>query len=339
MFEYHDSDILVHSLGLWLDARRKKDFSFVSHAHGDHTGRHETILATPATLALAAEREAVRREARGLGPPRRVPAEMPVPYGRPVQMDRATVTLHPAGHILGSAQILVERGGRRLLYSGDFCPQETAAAEALEIPKADTLIMECTYGLPEHRFPRRDEVVEKLCGFVESTLASGRTPILFCYALGKGQEVLRILSEAGYRTAVERETWRLAKVYERFGVGFEHSRLLDSVVEAGEVVVAPSLRQAGAFVDGRRLRTAAVTGWAAGGRGYRWVRGDAMIPLSDHADFEGLLSYVAAVSPETVYIVHGPDEFAWYVRKAGYQVASIYDKTPSLWNEEGRDGQ
>jgi len=327
LFQY-DGDILVQSIGLWLDARRVKPFSFVSHAHGDHVCRHERVLATPATIALGKARRAFSRKPGTRTRRKPQSDELPLAFYEPTAIGDAKITLYPAGHILGSAQILVERRGRRLLYSGDFCPETTVAAETIEIPRADTLIMECTYGLPEHRFPARPAVVDNLCGFAADAVRHGRTPVFFCYALGKGQEVMRLLGAAGIPVAAERETRAMAEVYERFGVDFPNCRLLDSPAAKGEAVVTPSLMRAGAFLKGRRIVTAAVTGWAAGDFGYRAQRADARIPLSDHADFEGLLAYVRAVSPEKTYAVHGPEEFAYYLRKAGFRVGHVHEKAP-----------
>jgi len=323
----YDRDIRVSGADLWLDARRKKPFSFVSHAHADHAARHERILATPATLALAAERRRLKR-ARMKRPPRSEPEEMPLEYNTPLRLNGATVTLVPAGHILGSAQILVESGGRRLLYSGDFCHEETEAAEDIHIPKADTLIMECTYGLPQHRFPPRAETVEKLFAFIEGALDSGAVPVLLCYALGKGQEVLRLVTRRGYRAAVEAETYALAKTYEGFGVDFGRYRLLDGPVEPGEVVIAPNMKAASRFTRGKTVRSAAITGWAVGGFSRRARRAHTRLPLSDHADFRGLMKYAAAVEPEIIYILHGPAEFGWYLRKAGFRVGDLDEKAP-----------
>lgn len=328
MFIY-DRDIRLSGADLWLDARRKKPFSFVSHAHADHAARHERILATPATLALAAERRHLKR-ARMKRPPTRVPEEMALEYNTPLALNGSTVTLIPAGHILGSAQILVENEGRRLLYSGDFCHEETEAAEDIYIPKADTLIMECTYGLPQHRFPPRAETVENLLAFVESALDSGAVPALFCYALGKGQEVLRLLTRRGYPAAVEAETYALSKVYEGFGVDFGEYRLLEDRVRPGEVVIAPNMKSAAEFTRGLKVRSAAITGWAIGGFSYRARRADACIPLSDHADFEGLIEYATAVEPDIIYILHGPEEFGRHLRKAGFRVGDLSEKAAPL---------
>ncbi len=324
MFIY-DRDIRLSGMDLWLDAKRKKPFSFVSHAHADHSARHERILATPATLALARERRRIRR-AKMKRPSRREPVEVPLDYNAPMRLDGATVTLLPAGHILGSAQILVERGGRRLLYSGDFCHEATSAAEDIEIPTADTLIMECTYGLPEHRFPPRESTVEKLLAFVDEAFADGLTPVLLCYALGKGQEVLRILTQQGYSAAVESETYALARTYESFGIAFGGYRLLDGGVKPGEVVITPNMRAVAAFTRGRPMRSAALTGWAIGGFSHRARSAHSAIPLSDHADFDGLIDYAAAVKPEIIYILHGPEEFGRHLREAGFRVGELSEK-------------
>ena len=327
MFVY-DRGIQLLDSGLWLDAKRKKDFSFVSHAHADHSARHERLLATPATLALAAVRRELRRQ-RMKRPPRHEPAETSLPFRKPLKLDATTVTLFPAGHILGSAQVLVECCDRRLLYSGDFCLEASAAAEGIEIPKADTLVMECTYGLPEHRFPPREETVERLLAFIDRTLDVGKVPVLFSYALGKGQEVLKLVTQAGYHAAVESETWELAQVYESFGVSFGEYRLLAGGVREGEVVIAPNRQCLEGQMNGHGVRTAAVTGWAVGGFAHRARRADVRIPLSDHADFEGLINYARAVGPEVVYILHGPSEFGFHLKKAGFTVAPLDERAPA----------
>jgi putative mRNA 3-end processing factor len=321
----YDRDIRIEDSPLWLDARRKRELSFVSHAHADHATKHEAILATPATLALAAERRRLRR-LKMKRPPKREPQEIPLEYRKPFAVDGATVTLLPAGHILGSAQILVEQDGRRLLYSGDFCADSTSAAEDLEIRHADVLIMECTYGLPEHRFPPRAEAVKSLTAFIERTFARSATPVLLCYALGKGQEVLRLVTAQGYRAALEEETWRLARVYESFGVEFGRYRRIRSPVRRDEVVVTPNLKAVGDCLAGRDIRTCAVTGWAVGGFSYRARYADERVPLSDHADFRGLIEFARAVKPEIVYILHGPSEFGFYLRKAGLRVGDLRER-------------
>src|SRR5690606_38919842 len=102
-------------------------------------------------------------------------------FKEPVEVGGAQVSLFPAGHILGSSQVLVEHEGKRLLYSGDFKLREGLSAEAIEVPTADILIMETTFGLPRYRFPDCEEVMEQIIAFCRRALEDGCTPVLFCY--------------------------------------------------------------------------------------------------------------------------------------------------------------
>src|SRR6202171_5132053 len=134
---------------LWLDPLVVRTFAFISHAHTDHARRHKEALLTPQTLALIPE----SRRPRGwrmLG------------YGEPMRRGQATVTLPPAGHMLGSAQLHFEHHGTSLLYTGDIKLRQTAGAPRTFIPKADVLIIETTYGRPHFRFGDPDSTVEAI---------------------------------------------------------------------------------------------------------------------------------------------------------------------------------
>src|SRR5512147_700332 len=131
LVEMHRGELRV-SRSLWLDARRRAPCAFVSHAHGDHIGRHDRTIATAPTLALMEHR---------LGKPSRG-ERLPVAYREPFGMGDLTVELFPAGHVLGSAQIRVARGGRSLGYSGDLCLEPTLTAEACQVMECDTLVLE-----------------------------------------------------------------------------------------------------------------------------------------------------------------------------------------------------
>src|SRR5206468_3724557 len=126
--------IYLPDLDLWLDPQVRRALAFVSHAHADHVGLHDQIIATPATAAMMRLRAQVSSRFRALE------------FRERFRLGEASVTLYPAGHILGSAQILVEFRGRRLLYSGDFKLRSGRSTEAAEVPEADVLIMETTFG-------------------------------------------------------------------------------------------------------------------------------------------------------------------------------------------------
>lgn len=306
--------IFLPQIGWHLDGRRRTDFSFVSHAHADHMARHRTVLCTPPTAQLMQKR---------LGGKRR---EIILEWGQPhVLADGTRVELHPAGHILGSAQFWAENESGRILYTGDFKLRAGFSSEGCATPRADVLIMETTFGRPRYVFPPADEVMAAITNFCREALAAGAAPILFGYSLGKAQEILRGLTGAGFEIMLHERVRRMTAVYESFGVVFPHYRALDPAAAAGCVLICPP--QAGRARWLQQLephRTAMITGWAAD-RGARFrCQCDAVFPLSDHAGFDDLLAFVARVQPQLVYTVHGfAVEFARTLRARGMEAWAL----------------
>src|SRR5438270_1549856 len=134
-------------IDLWLDPQVPRPVAVVSHAHSDHIQSHAVTLATPATAALMRHRLGRRGRCR------------PLPYGRRTEFPGFAITLYPAGHVLGSAQVLIERNGERLLYSGDFKLKPGRSVEATEVPQADVVILETTLAKPGCVFPPTDVVM------------------------------------------------------------------------------------------------------------------------------------------------------------------------------------
>ena len=118
--------------------------------------------------------------------------------------------------------LLAEDGDQSLLYTGDFKLGESATADAAELPQADILVIESTFGHPDYRFPPREQVIEQLCQRVRQTLEAGGTPVVAAYALGKAQEVTRILADAGFAVLQHRQIEPISEVYEAFGVKLGH---------------------------------------------------------------------------------------------------------------------
>jgi len=296
-FEICRGELKVAGSPLHLDARRRVPCAFVSHAHGDHIGRHDRTIATAATIALMRHR---------LGEPKRRPTEaLAAGFRAPFGLGELTLELYPAGHVLGSAQIRVLRNGVALGYTGDLCTEPTHAAEAAEVMPCDVLVVESTFGDPRYVFPPKEETLRAMRRFVDDALSDGVTPVLLGYALGKAQEILKYLSDAGYRCAAHPVVHAVNRVYEAHGVAFPNVRALPPEgPEPLEVVVAPPhLARSPAMRGVRRRRTAVLTGWALDGA--RHFRADAAFPLSDHADFPSLVRYAKATGASRVFTVHG----------------------------------
>lgn len=299
--------IYLPQIDWWLDARRSVARSFVSHAHSDHIARHREILCSPATARLMRARLPAKRR------------EHCLPFGHTEALDAHTaVTLWPAGHILGSAQILLEHPNYgSLLYTGDFKLRPGLSAERCATPHADTLIMETTYGRPRYVLPPTSEVLAAIVHFCRQTLAAGETPVLLVYSLGKSQEVLCALVGAGLPIMLHPETLRLTRVCEELGLTFPPYQVFEGHAVEGHIILCPPQAEA-ILTQIPRARTAALTGWALEtGARYRYGC-DELFALSDHADFPDLLAFVDQVKPSRVFTVHGfTADFARTLRERG----------------------
>ena len=295
---------------LWLDPLVVRSFAFISHAHTDHARRHKEALLTPQTLALIPE----ARRPRGwrlLG------------YRETMHRGRAEVTLYPAGHMLGSAQLHFEHDGAALLYTGDIKLRQPGGLPATHVPKADVLIMETTYGRPHFRFGDPDSTVELIARWCRRALDSRVTPVLLCHALGKSEEVMLALAPFGFRFALEKRCAPSARDYATAGRPLPEWVELDGDVESDRVVIAPpagkdEVRRLG------RYRTALVSGWAKDAEFARLFGADVSFDLSDHCDFDELMEVVERSGADQVYTVHGyTEDFARHLRKKGVRAWAL----------------
>ncbi len=357
--EYHQGGVHLPRLDLWLDSPQPRPgLVFVSHAHSDHTARHPEVIVSDATARLMHLRLGGRR------------TEHVLAFGETREFHVGEVpfriTLLPAGHILGSAMAWIEAGGETLLYTGDFKLRPGLAAEPGELRSADVLVMETTFGRPNYVFPPEDGVWGDIRGFCQEALDAGATPVLLAYSLGKSQEILCGLKDAGFEFALHEQTYRLTRLYEELGVEFcpaiprsrgpesarssavEDQRRLTSAATGqgfkgragaanscygrfempgakGKVVLwPPGAMRSKALQELGEVRWAVVTGWALD-PSCRYRYGvEAAFPLSDHADFPGLLEAVERVGPRKVWTLHGfASEFADVLRHRGYDALAL----------------
>ena len=248
-----------------------------------------------------------------------------VDYGHRLELDSCQITFYPAGHVLGSAQTLVETPFGRVLYTGDLKTRPGLTSEAAPVVKADVLVLESTFGKPHYRFPDTEEVLASVISWCRATLELGISPVLLGYSLGKGQEVLCALSREGFDICLHPALLRVTDVYRELGCDFPPYRCFDGAPGRETVVIAPPsaarkwLRQLpGPF------RTAALTGWAMDRSLKARLDVDAVFPLSDHADFEELCRFAEEVSPGMTYTVLGFDEeLARHLRARGLRAKAL----------------
>jgi putative mRNA 3-end processing factor len=299
---------------MWLDATRKSELSFVSHAHSDHIARHERVIATAPTLRLMQHR---------LG---KVKNALPVPYRRPFQLGPLWIELFPAGHVLGSAQIRVIReDGLRVVYTGDLNLEPSLTAEATEVAECDVLVTESTFGHPRYRFPPKGEVIEDVVRWIEEVRGRGERPVLLGYSLGKSQEVIRHLTDRGYVIRAHRSIHEICRIYEELGTALGDVRRFEGELNPDEVGFFPPHTVRGrALGHVGRIRTAVLTGWALDPGVSRRYGADQAFPISDHADYPSLMAYAKATGAQEVVCVHGfAEELAQALQAEGIDARKV----------------
>ena len=300
MFHW-DGGLKLTKPDLAIDFQRRQPRAFISHAHADHMARHEYALCTPATAALYHLRLG-KRPVREL------------PYGESLDWGGVRLTTYPAGHCLGSAMLLAEDGGRSLLYSGDFQLRPSRTSESAELVQADIFVLESTFGRPEYRLPDRESILCQFLELVEKTLAEGAVPMVVAYALGKAQEVTRILTDAGFPVVQHGTIYPISQAYEQQGMPLGNYRRWAGRIEPGEVVIVPPDQS----VDvSRPIVKFALTGWAQDDRAKYRLKVDHALPFSDHADYDELLEAVERVGAKQVFCTHGPESFVDCLRSRG----------------------
>lgn len=313
--------IYLPEADLWLDPHFSVERAFISHAHSDHVARHELTFSSGLTLDLMKVRYGVNDSS----------SFHALPMREVFEWEGWELRLFPAGHIVGSAMLHLTRksDGATLLYTGDYKLRQGLSSERCELLPADTLIMETTFGLPMFRFPPTGQIIETMLKWVRETLDEGAIPVLLGYSLGKAQEILCALGEAGLPVMVHKSILEMTEVVAPLLGNLPRYRLFDPAEAKGHVLLfPPSGARSLAIRKLKICRTAMLSGWAMqSGAKYRY-QVDEAFPLSDHADYPELLETVETVKPRRVYLVHGyTREFAADLRARGYEA----------WTLEGAD--
>jgi putative mRNA 3-end processing factor len=289
--------------GFHIDPVRPVARAVITHGHADHArAGHGTVMASPETLAIMA----VRYGEDFAG------SRQPSVFGERTRVGEVTVSLHPAGHILGAAQILIERGGRRAVVSGDYKRQRDPTATPCELVRGDRFVTEATFALPVFRHPDAAAEIGKL---LESlALFPERPHLVGAYALGKAQRVIALIREAGYDAPIylHGALERLCAFYEEAGIALgplKPVRDLDRKRLGGRIVLCPP----SALADRWSQRfgdaiTAFVSGWMRVRARARQRGVELPLVISDHADWDDLCATVTETGAGEVWVTHGQEE-------------------------------
>lgn len=294
--------VYITPADVWIDPSRAVDRALVTHGHADHArGGHGQTVATPATLAIMELRYNTRDGA------------MPVEYGETIRLKGGVdATYIPAGHVLGSAQILLEHAGERVVITGDYKRRADPTCPPFEVTPCDIFISEATFGLPLFTHPPIEEEMAKLLSRLEAHPEA--CVLVGAYALGKAQRVIAELRAAGHSQPVylHGAMEKMCHLYQAFGVDLGELRLVaDHEKEdmRGSIVVCPPT----ALNDrwSRRLPdpiTAMASGWMRVRQRARQRNVELPLVISDHADWHELTRTIEEVDPYETWITHGREE-------------------------------
>ncbi|TVV70857.1 ligase-associated DNA damage response exonuclease [Sphingomonas solaris] len=298
--EPHPEGIYIPSADAWVDPSQPKPRALVTHGHADHArGGHGAVLATPGTLAIMETR---------YGPQ----TGQPVAYGETVRLGDVSVRFVPAGHVLGSSQIVLERGAERIVVSGDYKRRSDPTCDPFEPVPCDIFVTEATFGLPVFRHPDTGAEIDRLLAALHAN--PDRCVLVGAYALGKAQRVIAEVRGRGHDAPIfiHGAMERLCALYQAHGVDLGTlipATGLKAADMRGAIVVAPP----SALNDrwSRRLPdpiTAMASGWMRVRQ--RAVQKNVELPLviSDHADWDELTDTLIEIAPTEVWVTHGREE-------------------------------
>ena len=307
----------------YIDPWRRVERAVITHAHADHarTG-HAHYLATAVSEGLLRARLGADIHLQGLA------------YGETVERHGVRISLHPAGHVLGSAQVRVEHQGRVWVASGDYrttpagaVPDRTCAP--FEPVRCDVFITESTFGLPIYRWRSDAELFGEINRWWQDNAETGRASVLSCYSLGKAQRILAGVDASIGPIVCHGAVEPLNRAYRAAGIPLPETLSVSEVSDPavlrralvlcpGSALGTPWIKRFGDFSD------AFASGWMQV-RGWRRRGGlDRGFVLSDHADWPGLLSAIGASGAERVIVTHGSvPVLVRYLQEQGLQAESF----------------
>ncbi|MEN2974014.1 MAG: MBL fold metallo-hydrolase [Candidatus Caldarchaeales archaeon] len=272
-----------------------KSIQLISHAHLDHV---QTL--SPVNVIMTRETHSILESIGRRG------EWTKIEYGRGLTiLDDVKISAEPSGHVLGSAQFIIDLDGNRLVYTGDLNIYDSLVHRGANPIESDILIIESTYGEPSYRFPSREKIYANIIRWILETTNSGGIPAFKVYSLGKSQEIIQLINT--YLDLPVVVSWPVARISERYreyGIPLEYI-IINSLeglelLKHGDCVYVSSSRED--LPTKRNIRWAVATGWALR---YRYNSYDMAFPLSGHSDYDGLIKYVEESCPKQVYTFHG----------------------------------
>jgi len=314
LIEFTDKGLYVPQAKLYIDPWKPVDKAFITHGHADHAryGSKEYVC-TVSAMPVIKYRLGSHINIRGLE------------YGEELMVNGVKFSFHPAGHIIGSAQIRVEYKGEIWVASGDYKVENDGTSEAFETVRCHTFITESTFGLPVFKWKKQDEIIDGINEWWKKNQEEDKVSVIGAYSLGKAQRIIQNVDHSLGKVFTHGAVENINEVLRNQG-----HKILDTtrVVQGqkrslykGALVIAPPSAVDSSWIKKfGPVSKGIASGWMAM-RGTRRRRSaDRGFELSDHADWDGLLSAIMDSGAERVFVTHGyTDIFSQYLGSIGYE--------------------
>lgn len=317
LIEFSDKGLFCPQGNFYIDPWKPVQKAVITHAHSDHARwGSETYLCHHNTQPLLQLR---------LGNHNYQSAE----WNEPVNINGVRVSLHPAGHIIGSSQVRVEYKGEVWVISGDYKTENDGLSGAFEPVACHTFITESTFGLPIYNWQPQENIYKQIQEWVKRNQQENVASVLIAYSLGKAQRVLQAVEKAAQNIFVHGAIWNTQEVLQQAGWNLPAVKRVTNETSKQElknaVVIAPPSAADSIWLKRfSPYRLAICSGWMQVRGNNRRSNADAGFILSDHADWKGLITSIKATGASKIFITHGfQSVLARYLTEQGFEAAEV----------------
>ncbi len=312
----------IEALNAYIDPIKPVDKAIITHAHADHAKpNHDRVLATKDTINIMKIRYGENC----------AKTFQAIDYGKRININGIGITLYPAGHILGSAQVLLEDKKNKVLITGDYKTISDDTSQSFELIKTETLITEATFGLPIFKHPEPDKEIEKLLGSIK--LFTNKCHIVGAYALGKSQRVISLLRKKGYDDIIyiHGALEKITNYYLHRGIKLGKLKKVtkDDVNNLkGKIVIAPPSALKDKWVRKfSDVRFCLASGWMIIKQRVKQSKIELPLVISDHADWNELTNTILNSKAKKIWLTHGrTDALEYWCKKNNINAKALYLK-------------
>ncbi|MNK03343.1 Beta-lactamase superfamily domain protein [compost metagenome] len=317
LIQFTNKGIYCKQGDFYIDPWRPVDKAVITHGHADHAKwGNKSYLCHTLTKPILEERYNLYGNVETL------------PYSETIDINGVKLSMFPAGHVIGSAQIRLEYKGEIVVVSGDYKTEYDGISTAFEPVKCHTFVSESTFGLPIYKWQPQQLIFDSIDSWIADNHARNKTSVLVAYSLGKAQRLIQNL-KADYPIYVHRTIAALNAAFQSAGVELPATLQINPEIKKDElqkgiVIVPPALADSKWIKSLTNPATGICSGWMVVRAGRRWRSADAGFALSDHADWPGLLDAIKATGAEKVMVTHGSTAiFSRYLNEIGIEAEEV----------------